>query len=168
MNIFLVSYDHRTCARALDDVRLNKMMLETAQILCTVLNLDAEKQVTQYRNSHAGNKHVLWARENPHHWSWLWQLGMAYGEEIIHRFGRKHASHLVVEGLTFNWPWLCKPGDRPKHWVNGAARESLNLDFTHLPVREAYREYLIARWKLSKKSNRPPKWTKRGKPAWYS
>jgi len=166
MNIFAVSRHPRKCARALDDKRLNKMILETAQIMCAVLNEREGSQVTPYRTSHANHPITKWAASSDDNMRWLYDLGMAYGEEIQYRFGRKHACQLVIEGLTFRWPWL---EDAPEfmckevEFYNGARHKGLDLDFTHLPVHEAYRQYLKVRWPGDK---RKPVWTNRKKPHW--
>lgn len=167
MNIFLTSKSPKRCARDLDDKRLNKMILETAQLLCTAINTIEGEQVTPYRSSHVNHPITKWALENRSKGSlcFLYELGVAYGNEILYRRDRKHACHLVIEGLSLNWPWLL---DIPKfmydlEFHNGARHKGLGLDFTHLPVREAYREYLKARWPGDK---RKPKWTRRKKPAW--
>lgn len=168
MNIFAVSRHPVKCAKALDDKRLNKMILETTQIICTVLNLDAGSQVAPYRSCHVNHPITKWARD-PNHSArrlrWLYALGIAYGEEIIYRFGRKHSCHLVLEGLTFKWPFLTLlPAElKADEFHNGARHLGLGLDFTHLPVGKAYRAYLRIRWKGDK---RPPKWTRRGEPIW--
>ena len=166
MNIFVVSRDWETCAQALDDKRLNKMILETTQIICTVLNLRAGEKVTPYRSCHERHPITLWAATDPYHLRWLFQLGIHYGNEIIHRKGRKHSCHLVLEGLTFNWPELAMIPKRleERQFYNGAKNKSLGLDFTHLPIRLAYRTYLATRWPNDK---RKPIWTKRGQPSWY-
>lgn len=164
MNIFAVSRHPRKCARALDDKRLNKMILETAQILCTVINEQADSQVTPYRSSHVNHPITEWAHDIWHQ-RWLYQLGIAYGEEIIYRFGRKHACHLVIEGLTFRFPYLdmFEADPRRIEFHNGARHRGLDLDFTHLPPQKAYREYLKARWPGDK---RKPVWTRRSPPSW--
>lgn len=163
MNIFAISRHPRKCARALDDKRLNKMILETAQILCTVINEQSGSQVTPYRSCHVHHPITKWAYDI-HHQRWLYALGIAYGEEIQYRFGRKHACHLVLEGLTFRWPYLTmfKP-KRDIEFHNGARHRGLDLDYTHLPVHRAYREYLKIRWPMDK---RKPRWTRREEPSW--
>lgn len=171
MNIFVVSRDWDTCARALDDKRLNKMILECAQMLCAILNLEADPtgktKVTPYGTSHPHHPMTKWLARDVYHQRWLWQLGMAYGREITHRFGRKHACQLVLEGLTFNWPRLSMVPRilEEDEFYNGARHTKLGLDFTHLPVRKAYRKYLSARWPNDK---RKPVWTNREQPTWYS
>lgn len=165
MNVFVVSRFPELCARALDDKRLNKMILETTQIICTVINQTEGSQVTPYKSCHVNHPITRWAETLPVALPWLYALGIAYGEEIIYRKGRKHSCHLVLEGLTFKWPWITNyrllRGDQ---FHNGARRKDLDLDFTHLPVRKAYRLYLAARWPNDK---RKPIWTKRERPHWY-
>jgi hypothetical protein len=162
VNVFAVSDNPQKCARALDDKRLNKMILETAQILCAVINIKAGSQVTPYKVSHAGHPITLWAMKKDHQ-RWLYRLGIAYGEEIIFRKGRKHSSHAVLEGLTFNQPYLLEPIKNIMVFFNGARRKDIGLDFTHLPVHKAYRRYLNARWPGDV---RVPVWTKRKQPKW--
>lgn len=168
MNVFAVSKSVNKCARALDDKRLNKMMLETAQILCTVINLQDDptgaSRSTPYQNCHVNHPITLWAAASIDHQRWLYRLGMAYGNEIIYRKGRKHSSHLVLEGLTFRNVYLTMfPNQQPKSFHNGARRKDIGLDFTHLPVHKAYRRYLRARWP---NDVRKPVWTKRHPPKW--
>lgn len=164
MNIFAVSKHPRKCARALDDKRLNKMILETTQILCTVINEQNGSQVTPYKSCHVNHPATKWAHDIWHQ-RWLYQLGIAYGEEIQYRFKRKHACHLILEGLTFKWPYLTMFEADPRRieFHNGARHRGLDLDYTHLPVHRAYREYLKIRWPMDK---RTPKWTRRGAPSW--
>lgn len=170
MNIFSFSRHPRINARALDDKRLRKMVIETAQLLCTGLNKYHGDQVTPYKSIPKNHNPTVqnWVFDNWKYGSdcWLWRLGIAYGDEIIYRFGKKHASHLVLEGLTFKWPHLDNPRDghfREHELCQAARHKKLGLDFTHLPTFEAYRAYLNARWPGDK---RKPVWTRRNPPRW--
>lgn len=162
MNVFVVSDSLYGCAKALDNKRLRKMILETAQIICSVINLRHGQKVTPYRVSHANHPITLWAHK-PKHLRWLWHLGMTYGKEIEYRFGKTHASYEVLKQLGKKWPELTADPETPKKFYNGARHQKLGLDFTHLPVKRAYKAYLAARWPGDK---RPPVWTKRLPPSW--
>lgn len=164
MNIFYTHRSPRKCARSLDDVRLRKMVLETAQMLCTALNVQAGKKVTPYSNAHEHNRLTKWAMV-PQNWIWLWDLGMELGREYHYRFGKMHASFMVIQMLVeiapAEWPRKAK---HPERFVNATRNKKLGLSYTHiLPVKKAYRKYLRRRWKLDV---RPPQWTKRGPPSW--
>jgi hypothetical protein len=162
-----IQYVHRSpkkSARALDDARLVKMVLEAAQMLCSSLNLEMGQEVTPYRTSHATNPLIVWAMKSDKNWAWLWHWGNELGNEYMHRFGKRHASHLVIQGLTFQFGHKIKDRPRPKKFHNGARHRGLGIDYSHMKnVRKAYRKYLRNRWELS---SRPPKWTKRDKPKW--
>lgn len=179
MNIFAVSRSPLLCARALDDSRLRKMILETAQILCTVVNLGAGQQITPYKNTHAGNAITLWARD-PRNFTWLIELGNAYSDEYFYRFGKYHASSKVIEDIEIEWlvtlvenkvsKEIGPVEDRgtgmlsPHRWHNAAARSDLGISFKHIAdTHLAYRLYLNARWATDK---REPKFTRRGPPKW--
>lgn len=162
MNIFAVSKNPRKCARALDDKRCSKMILETAQMLCTVLNLEAGEQVTPYKNTHQHNPLIKWASK-PKNFAWLWEWGMELGAEHTRRKGKVHKSHSVIIDLQKQWPDRCFTGSRPKRFHNSARRTDLGIDFTHLPVHKAYKKYLNKRWPGDK---RKPVWTKCEPPKW--
>ena len=82
MNIFVVSRHPAICAQALDDKRLNKMILETTQILCAVINLEADAQVTPYKTSHATHPITIWALRDKDHQRWLYVLGKGHRGEV--------------------------------------------------------------------------------------
>lgn len=165
MNIFAVSRHPRKCARALDDKRLNKMILETAQILCTVINEAHGDQLTPYRSCHVNHPITLWAKDDIWRHRWLYRLGVAYQDEIWHRRKTQHSSYRVLAELDTRFPYLSMFEADPRRidFHNGARHKGLGLDFTHLPVHEAYRSYLNARWPGDK---RKPVWTNRRPPTW--
>lgn len=157
----------------LDDARLRKMILETAQMLCTVINLDAGEQVTPYKNSHEHGRLVKWAT-GACNWDWLWELGREMSKEYDHRFDKLHASAEVILSLEgyyktrgeYDWVY-------PLSWCNAAGSQKHGLDFTHLRnVHQAYKLYLSARWCKEFSEPRPsgrvipPTWTKRRFPTW--
>lgn len=165
MNIFAISRHPRMCAKALDDKRLNKMILETAQIICTVINKTEGSQVTRYRSSHVNHPATIWAETFPNALPWLYALGIAYGDEILYRHGRQHSCHTMLLELIEQYPWLrrYRPLREDQLW-NGARHLGLGLDFTYLPTTQAYRAYLCMRWPNDK---RTPVWTNRRPPSWF-
>src|SRR3954467_13069680 len=169
MNIFAVSRSPLLCCRALDDKRLRKLLLETAQILCTVLNLSSGRQVTPYKNSHAGNTLTLWAKNDLRNFDWLILLGVAMGKEYEHRFQKRHASSEVIDEIELEFlVRRCEnnglDSSYPVNWVNAASNSKLNISFRHIAdVHLAYRLYLNARWAQDKLY---PTWTRRSPPKW--
>ena len=94
MNIFVVDEDPVVAAQQLCDKHVVKMILETAQMLCTV----ATKQGydTPYRATHAKHPCTLWAAKSADNWSWLVQHGLAMCAEYTRRYGRTHKSEAVI------------------------------------------------------------------------
>lgn len=96
MNIFVLDTDIEKCARFHCDQHVGKMILESAQILCTALN--KKGYVTPYRSTHFKHPSVLWVEESVDNFRWLWQLAQALNREFRWRHDRDkdHASVAVL------------------------------------------------------------------------
>lgn len=164
MNIFAVDPDTIICAQALDDVRLRKMCLETAQLLSTALRLrpdlhhrpSASARHLLYKVTHPGNDVSLWVRENVQNFAWTHSLLVELILEYQYRFAKAHGSSCIIQLLG-----VPRITHDPTSFCNRARRKDMNLDFTMLPVHDAYRVYLNTRW-----GHEQPTWTNRGAPAW--
>ena len=76
-------------ATHLDDTRLNKMILETAQILSTnnyLLNLSYKP----YKLTHQNHPCTVWARQSAANTLWLIDYLYALCTEYKHRFNKEH------------------------------------------------------------------------------
>lgn len=166
MNIFATSPYDTVAARDLDDVRLRKMILETAQLVATALR-ERFQLDTQYKSTHKNHPCNVWARESTGNLQWLIDYGLLLHYESITRFGKTHKSGEVLGDQASLFAAFCSVHENTKEdmtpFANCARRTDLDLDFTHLPVHDAYRAYLNARWALDKKR---PKWTNTHPPAW--
>lgn len=156
MNIFAVSDDLTLCAQALDDKRLNKMLIETGQLLSAARILMGKP--APYKISHAHHTATKWAVSRFQHRCWLGALGCAYYEEYRLRFGKTQHGAWDNCGDLF-----VKYRDRLDplfdiQYVNCARNKELGIDFTHIKnVRVAYRNYLCARWRIALEENNPKK-----------
>ena len=95
MNIFVLHKDPETAATMMCDKHIVKMILETAQMLCTVVA--SYGHVTPYRSTHAKHPCTIWASQSRANWSWLIDHGMALCEEYTKRYGKIHKSQQVIE-----------------------------------------------------------------------
>jgi hypothetical protein len=88
------------CARAHCDQHVIKMILESVQILCTVLNGKGFK--TPYRSTHVNHPCVLWAGESHDNFCWLRSLALALNEEYRHRYPKStdHKSIAVLKAIA--------------------------------------------------------------------
>jgi hypothetical protein len=98
MNIFYLDRDVEQCAKAHCDKHVVKMILESAQILCTVINEKAGYQVTSYKSTHKNHPCTLWAGTNKANAYWLINLTKALDEEFRRRFNHQvsHKSYQML------------------------------------------------------------------------
>lgn len=99
MNIFVLDRDIRTCARYHADQHVVKMILESIQMLCTVLHehgIDAP-----YKPTHAHHPCTLWTGASLANWIWLRTLALNLNDEYRYRFDHEedHRSAQVARSL---------------------------------------------------------------------
>ena len=95
MNIFVVDTDPEKAARQLCDKHVVKMVLETAQMLCTVARQNGFDNAP-YKKAHPKHPCTLWAGKSAANWPWLIDHGLAMCEEYTQRYGRTHKSEAVI------------------------------------------------------------------------
>lgn len=95
MNIFVLDRDPATAARYHCDKHVVKMVLETSQILCTVLH--ERGIVAPYKPTHRNHPCTIWAGQSRKNFEWLLNLGLALTREYTARFGKRHASKDILE-----------------------------------------------------------------------
>lgn len=166
MNIFFLSHEPKLCAVWLDDRRVIRLAVETAQILCYAAaanGVDKEKLPYSVAGSHAKHPVSLWAGTNRATFTWAARYGASLCDEYNYRFGKKHKSMeamllaLVHVNALPEGPLLMPPNCAAKR------NEGLTFDRFEHPV-EAYRHYTNWIWYHDK---RAPKWTNRHPPEWY-
>jgi hypothetical protein len=157
MNIFVVDGDVQKCAIALDDKRLNKMIIETAQLLSNAIHLNGG--VPSYKPTHLKHPCSLWVSCSSLNYSWLLDLFLAMNEEYTYRREKIHGCLKLAAELTLNSCGLAFPSRERTEWANCSLFKNSNNTF------EAYKATLCYKWKrLDKK----PTWTKRTPPDWYN
>jgi len=86
MNIFFLSENPLLAARYHADTHVVKMILESAQILCSVINQRAGEQVTPYKTTHLKHPCTVWAGASFENAQWLFNLARELNDEYKHRF----------------------------------------------------------------------------------
>lgn len=99
MNIFVLDYDIQKCVEYHADQHVVKMILESTQMLCTVLNKSGLQ--APYKSTHAHHPCTLWAGDSLENWKWLQTLALSLNEEYRFRFDRQkdHKSALIARAL---------------------------------------------------------------------
>jgi len=150
MNIFVPFADPVESAKFLDDSRVIKMTLETAQILSTALQ-DRDSDGLLYKPTHRNHPVVIWTVERAEHLAYTISVFDALANEYAFRFGKIHKSYAMLRSYIGKIAGIGVQ-DRPDFFCN--CTEFKDIDDVH----EAYRLTLQAKWSADK---RRPKWTNR-------
>ena len=153
MNIFVTSSCPVRCARTLDNKRVVKMVLESAQMLCTALN---EKGViTPYKSAHVKHPCTIWAGVNKANWLWLFMHASALSNEYTRRYHKIHKSQAVLDTIRDEVHVL--PDGALTPFPNCTQNKEHDISHKDEPnVHKAYRLYLRDRWDKDKAK---PKWS---------
>lgn len=94
MNIFILDKDPAIAAHMMCDKHVVKMILESAQILCTVA--DSKGFQVPYRPTHKRHPCTLWASQSMQNWNWLVEHALALCDEYSLRYNKVHKSYNVL------------------------------------------------------------------------
>lgn len=103
MNIFYLHENPTICAEYHNDKHVVKMILETAQLLCTAHHL-AGTQIPPYKATHKNHPCSVWTRSSIGNYKWLCELGLALCIEYTKRYGRIHKTQQHIFWLMENIP----------------------------------------------------------------
>jgi len=95
MNIFILDENPGVAASMACDKHVVKMIIETAQMMCTVVTSYGHD--TPYRPTHTKHPCTLWVGQSRDNWNWLVEYGMSLCGEYTARYGRTHKSQSVIE-----------------------------------------------------------------------
>lgn len=152
MNIFITDESPYLSAVALDDKRVNKMLLESCQMLSTAVNLHGGK--APYKTTHANHPSNVWARETRSNFQWLFSHASALSAQYSLRSGKNHACNAILNELMILDNVI--PTGPLTPFANCSANSSKGISYKHLTdVTEAYKRYLIDRWNTDTKK---PTW----------
>lgn len=155
MNIFVTDNCPKKCAEFLDDSRLRKMTLETAQLLSSALRLYGYAGSDVYKITHKNHPSSKWTRATRGNYQWLLAHFKALCEEYTRRTGKTHASSKLLPVFEAN-AHLIPAGERMP-FSNNARNLTKGVDFTHVEdVTIAYQLYLSSRWETDV---REPVWS---------
>lgn len=141
MNIFASFACPVLSARYLDDKRVVKMVLESAQLLSTAITTRGGKG--PYRSTHVNHPCSIWARSSVANYKWLLEHFVALTVEYHCRYGKVHKCvHLypeLLDGIRYI------PDGLPTPLPNCTTLK--HLSDTHY----AYRKYLQHKWANDKR-----------------
>jgi hypothetical protein len=94
MNIFVLDENPKTAAWMQCDRHSVKMVLETAQMLCTVLH--SLGCSVPYRPTHGSHPCTKWVASSQEAFNWTVCHGLALCETYTARYGKIHASEKII------------------------------------------------------------------------
>lgn len=145
MNIFVLSECPIEAAKMQCDKHVVKMIVETAQMLCTV-------GTGPYRPTHVNHPCTVWAKQSLENFEWLVAHGLALCDEYTYRYGKRHKTQDVIENII-----------EPNEWsVEGLTKFALAMpdEFKSDDVVKAYRAYYHSKSHFAR-------WTRREVPTWW-
>ena len=159
MNIFAVHGDPVVSACSLCDKHIPKMIVETAQLLCTAKRLldgtltagksatgrnvkrwqlsDPELEAVIYQAGYVDHPSAIWCRSTDANYWWLQIHGLAMCQEYTRRYGKVHKTQAVMEVLGRGKPDNIRIGTLEQFAV------AMPDEFKLPDSVEAYRNYYI-------------------------
>lgn len=157
MNIFATSPSPLLSAFALDDKRINKMIVESAQMLSTALRKHGVEHKLLYKPCHANHPCTLWAGATRENFRWL--CSHALSMCLIYQGLRKrvHACEKVI--LLAARKTARIPKGNLLVFADCTEFKSANGS-----VLDHYRDFMNLKW--NKRDKRKPTWIGRKPPVW--
>ena len=93
MNIFYLDEDPKLAAIYQYNKHVVKMILESAQMLCTAHHVHGDPDDVPYKQAHLNHPSSVWARENASNYRWLFEHFCALAQEYYVRYGKTHLSY---------------------------------------------------------------------------
>ena len=102
MNIFYLNSDPKKAAVIQYNKHVVKMILESAQMLCTAHHCCGsaeQKDNVPYRQAHLNHPSTVWARKSRSTYMWLYDHMIALGKEYTKRYGKEHLTIIKCRDL---------------------------------------------------------------------
>lgn len=147
--------DVKRCAEYHCDKHVVKMVLETAQLLCSTHHMT--NQTTDqipYKLAHKNHPCSIWTRKSLSNYLYLCELGLELCKEYTYRYGKRHKSQEVIEWCLTNRPNITDSGitEPPK---------AMPEEYKVSDVVQSYRNYYIGAKKTF------TTWKNREIPEWF-
>ena len=162
MNIFILDSDPEACVRYMNDSHVSKIILESAQMLSTVVHVTStpSRGAQLYKPTHKDHPSVRWCADSLSNWKYLRRLALHMDDEFNYRFGGRHKSAGVIRQLPE--PYLEDIGfTTPARAIPLPLRKKLGPATTLQEVVFSYRVF----YNLNKRHL--AKWTRRPVPYWW-
>jgi hypothetical protein len=174
MNIFYLDEDPKIAAQMMCNKHVVKMILESAQMLCTTHRVLDDVDMIEgehlYKMAHKNHPSTIWVRSSWENYMWLYEHMVALMQEYTHRYDKHHATERLMVPL-YDAP-INIPGSIKNDKSYGESG-FVDVPFTEPPqcmpdyckeknTVNAYRSYYI------KEKSGFAKWKRRKIPEWFN
>lgn len=111
MNIFMLHECPEASVKPFYNKHVTKMVLETAQLLCTAHHVYGNGENVPYKPTHLQHPSTIWARENTANYNWLFCHFIALCTEYTKRYGRTHLTYTKCADALYDAPKGMKHSD---------------------------------------------------------
>jgi len=156
MNIFVLDKDPKIAAQYHCNKHNVKMILESAQILSTVIR-EQFPDADVYKSTHKNHPCTLWTKQSIQNFKWLYQLAIELCVEYTYRYEKTHKTEQVLSKINQYIDKLLFPENTLTPFAQAMPSKYKNKN----PV-IAYRNYYIFEKSniLQYKKRSIPKWIK--------
>lgn len=138
MNLFYLHPDPTVAAQMQCDKHVVKMLLETAQMLCTAHHeVDGSRASKRlYKSAYKNHPSTRWVRADAYHYEWAYKHFAALCDEYTYRYGKVHTTDRKLRKL------LSKPPRKLafKSWQSDPP-QCMPDDYKQADTVKAYRAY---------------------------
>lgn len=137
MNIFYLDHDPKICATYHNDKHVVKMILEYAQLLCSVHHLCGQTNDKLYRLTHQNHPCAIWVRSSKANYEWLYELFECLCNEYTYRYKKTHLTWvklgdvLRICPLIDTQPFTPPPAVMPDDFKVGDVVQSYRNYYVH-------------------------------------
>ena len=104
MNIFYLSHDPVQAAQVQYNKHVVKMILETAQLLCTAHHILGSNIQIPYKATHKNHPSAIWVRSSAEAYMWAYEHMLALGAEYTKRYGKEHLTIAKCRDVLYTLP----------------------------------------------------------------
>ena len=104
MNIFYLSHDPVQAAQVQYNKHVVKMILETAQLLCTAHHILGSNIKIPYKATHKNHPSAIWVRSSAEAYMWAYEHMLALGAEYTKRYGKEHLTIAKCRDVLYTLP----------------------------------------------------------------
>ena len=158
MNIFYLDKCPVKAAKYQYNKHVVKMILESAQMLCTAHHHYGNGDKVPYKKAHYNHPSTIWVRENAYNYMWLYKHMVALGNEYTKRYGKTHLSITKCKHLWFTPKDIpIKPFEQPPQCMPDEYKDECSIQaYWNYYIGE---KHVVANLKTEKLYERRPKET---------